>query len=128
MLQLALHNFDLIVLVGVLVLVFLVTVVDVLVFVPLVAGNVGYVPHVVVHIQVVLISIVFVYCFPLSFLSPNVLLLLLLFVVPVNNQIVLGNGCHQLLQDYHWFCFVVNFWCTCGVLFCKFFGLWVGLL
>ena len=106
MLQLALHNINLIVLVGVLVLVFLVAVVDVLVSVPLVAGIIGHVPLVVVHIQVVVISVVFVYSFPLSFLSPNMLLLLLLFVVPVNDQMGPGFGFHWPSQDYHccWCC------------------------
>ena len=35
---------------------------------------------VVVHVQLVIVSVVFVYSFLLSFLFPNVLLLLLLFV------------------------------------------------
>ena len=81
-LQVSLHNIDLIVLVGVLVLVFLVAVVDDLFSVPLVTGIVGHVPLVVVHIQIVVVSVVVVYRFPPFFLSPNDLLLFLLFVVP----------------------------------------------
>ena len=60
-LQLALHNINLIFLVGVPVLLLLVTVVDVPAFVPLVASIDGHVPIVVVHIQFVVISVVFIF-------------------------------------------------------------------
>ena len=84
-LLLVLYSIDLIFLLGVLVLVVLVTAVDVLVSVPFVSGVVRHVPPVVFHLPVVVVSVVVFECFPLFFLSPNVLLLLLPFVVPVNN-------------------------------------------
>jgi len=86
------------------VFVFFVAVVDALVSVPLVASIVGHILLAVVHIQVVVVSVIVVYSFSPSFLSPNVLLLLLLFVVPVNYRMGPGYGCHHPLQDYHCFC------------------------
>ena len=78
-----LHSIALIFLLGVLVLIVLAAAVDVLVSVPFVSGVVHHVPPVVFHLPVVVVSVVVFECFPLFFLSPNVLLLLLLFVVPV---------------------------------------------
>ena len=84
-------------LVGVPVLVFLVAVVDVL---AVSGGIVG-------HVQVVVVTVKFVYSFSLSFFSPTVLLLLLLFVVPVNDWMGRGYVCHRPAQDYH------LFYCCC---------------
>ena len=103
-LLLVLHSIDLIVLHVVLVLVVLVAAVDVLVSVLFVAKISGHFSLAVVHIQVVIASVVFVIHFPQSFVSPTVLLLLLLFVVLVYNRMVPGYGCHLPLFDDHWFC------------------------
>ena len=103
-LLLVLHSIDLIVLLGVVVLVVLVAAVDVLVSVTFVAKIGDHFPLVVVHFRVFVVSVVFVIHFPPSFLSPTVLFLLLLFVVPVNSRMVPGYGCHRSSQDYHCCC------------------------
>ena len=104
MLLLILHSIDVIVLHGVLTLNVLVAAVDVLVSV-LFAAKIGdQFPLVVVHIQVVVASVVFVIHFCPSFLSPTILLLLLLLVFPVSNRMVLVYGYHWLSQGCHCCC------------------------
>ena len=107
MLQLALYTICQIFLVGVPVLLFLVSIVVVPAFVPLVAvsgGIVGRLPIVVVHIKVIIVSVVAFYSFPPSFLSSNILLLLLLLLAVVGICMLFLLLCGaSLLVHRFWF-------------------------